>query len=130
MPFDDPGKAHDELDELTNMQPNELESWLESDQFDAYADAKSGGEPVREPAEDMLRLMETPKSEWEDTDDGFNEVEEANQAISFIERMRGNESGEPIPGSDPELSKRDASLINWGFDPNEDRADFPGDRRL
>lgn len=123
-----PGQVHDELDALVNMQANEVESWLESDQFDAYADAKSGGESPREPAEDMIQLLETPKSDWQDVDDGFNEVEEAKQAISFISRMRGNESGDPITGTDPELSKRDASLINWGFDPNPKRSDFVGDR--
>lgn len=59
----------------------------------------------------MQRLLETPKSEYRDKDDGFNEVEEANEAISFIERMSANDQGEPIPGTDPPLSKRDASLL-------------------
>jgi len=49
--------------------------------------------------------------------------------LSFVGRMSENNKGEPIPGTDPELSKRDASLLSWGFDANEDRQDFSGDRQ-
>lgn len=128
--------ADDELDRVfsdfqdnVNMGAAELEDWQDSEQFDAYEDVKSDGESIEKPSNDIIRLLETPKDEWRDVDDGFNEVEEAKQANSFISRMKANDSGEPIPESDPPLSKRDASLINWGFDPNPDRADFPGDRK-
>jgi len=42
--------------------------------------------------------------------------------------MSEAEQGDPMPDTDPELSKRDASLLNWGFDPNPDKRDFVGDR--
>jgi len=125
-PVDD---VFEEFNDTVNMSPGELEAFGESDNFDVYADNKSGGEPIDEPREDMIRLLETPKTEYEDADDGFNEVEEAEQAMSFIARMRGNNAGEPMAGTDPELSKRDASLLNWGFDPNPGRSDFTGDRQ-
>lgn len=118
-----------EFNDLVNMSPGELEAWGESDNYKEYKKRKSGGEPIDKPREDILRLKRTPKSQWEDKDDGFNEVKEANQAISFISRMRGGEQGDPMPNTDPELSKRDASLLNWGFDISPEKSDFVGDRQ-
>jgi len=119
----------DEFNDRVNMSPGELEAFGESDNFDEYESRKSGGQPIDEPREDVLRLLDTPKSEWRDEDDGFNEVEEAEEAINFINRMSAGENGDPMPDTDPELSKRDASLLNWGRDENPDRSDFVGDRQ-
>jgi len=116
-------KVYDEFKDNTNMTADELEAWKDSDQFDAYEDVKSGGEDINEPVNDAIDLLETPKDEWTS-----NDVDEAEQLNSFVSRMRGVNSGDPIPGSDPDLSKRDASLINWGFDPNPGRKDFKGDK--
>lgn len=111
------------------MTNTELEAWADSDNYQAYKQRKNKGQQIDEPRRDVMRLMDTPKSEWEDSDsDGFNEVAEANEVIGFVSRMRGVEQGNPMPGTDPELSRRDASLLNWGFDPNEGR-DFVGDRQ-
>jgi len=110
------------------MSPGELRAFGESDNFGVYEDKKSGGQPIDEPREDVIRLLETPKDQWADEDDGFNEVTEANEVLGFVGRMSKAEQGEPMPGTDPELSKRDSSLLNWGFDPNPDRSDFTGDR--
>lgn len=118
-----------EFQNMTNMTVSEAEAWKDSENFDAYAERKSGGEDIKEPINDAIRLMETPKSEWEDKDDGFNEIEEANQLKSFISRMKANNRGEPMPNTEPPLSKRDASLINWMFDPNPNKSDFVGDRQ-
>lgn len=121
-------EVYDEFHDRINMSPGELESFGESDNFDAYAERKNAGQPIDEPREDVIRLLETPKSEWEDKDDGFNEVEQAEEAIGFVNRMSAVDDGDPMPGTDPGLSKRDASLLNWGRDPNPDRSDFVGDR--
>lgn len=125
-----------EIDELfgdftdtVNMSVGELESWKDSDNFAEYTKRKSGGQPPTEPIDDAIRLLETNKSGWEDKDDGFNEVEEANELINFVDRMSKNNRGDPIPDTDPELSKRDASLLSWAFDPNPDTSDFVGDRQ-
>lgn len=122
-------KVWDAFQDSVNMSAGELEAWKGSEQFEAYADAKSGGQPPTEPIDDAIRLLETPKSEWEDTNDGFNEVEQAEELVNFNARMSANDSGDPIPGTDPPLSKRDASLISWARDPNPEREDFEGDRR-
>jgi len=118
-----------EFQQKLNMSPGELKAWKQSDNRTAYAERKNKGQPLDEPLEDVMRLKETPKSEWEDKDDGFNEVEQAEEAINFVNRMSANDQGNPIPGTNPDLSKRDASLLNWGHDPNPDRSDFTGDRQ-
>lgn len=127
--------ANDRVDEVwddfqstVNMTATELEDWKESDNYAEYQERKSGGQSGTEPIDDAIRLIETPKSEWEDTDDGFNEVEEANELLAFTGRMSQVEPGDPIPNTDPELSKQEASMLSWGVDPNPDRADFVGDR--
>jgi len=119
-----------EFRDTVNMSPGELEAWRDSENREIYADRKSGGQPLDEPLDDALRLKETPKSEWEDSDDdGFNEVEEAEELINFVNRMSANDSGDPMPGTDPPISKRDASLIQWARDPNPGSSDFVGDRQ-
>jgi hypothetical protein len=119
----------EEFNDRVNMSPAELDAWADSDNYDAYSERKSGGQPIDEPREDVVRLLDTPKDQWRDADDGFNEVEQAKEAVGFIDRMTGVENGEPMPDTDPELSKRDASLLNWGHDPNPGRSDFTGDRQ-
>jgi hypothetical protein len=126
MPKDE---VWEEFQNRVNMTPGELRSWKDSDNFDVYRERKSGGEDITQPVNDAIRLLETPKADWKDKDDGFNEVEEAEQLLDFTSRMRGVNKGEPMPDTDPPLSKRDASLINWAFDPNPDKSDFVGDRQ-
>lgn len=115
--------------ERVNMTVGELERWKRSDNFDVYQDRKSGGQDIMEPVNDAIRLLETPKDQWRDVDDGFNEVTQANELLAFTGRMKEAEQGDPMPDTDPKLSKRDASLINWAFDPNPDKSDFTGDRQ-
>lgn len=119
-----PQDIHDELARATNMTPAELRDLKQTKNWDIYGERKSGGEDLDEPVDDMIRLLETPADQYEDKDDGFNEVEEANQALSFLGRMKGVEDGEPMPDSEPPMSKRDMSLLAWGYDPRpEDK--FP-----
>ena len=125
-PVDD---VFSDFQERVNMSVGELEAWKDSENFDVYESQKSGGQPIMEPVNDAIRLLETPKSEWRDVDDGFNEFTEANELLAFTGRMKEAEQGDPMSGTDPPLSKRDASLINWGFDPNPGESDFTGDRQ-
>ena len=119
----------DDFQDSINMTPSELDAWADSENYDVYEERKTGGQPIDEPREDVQRLLETPKDQWRDVDDGFNEVEQAEEAVNFVNRMSAGENGDPMPGTDPALSKRDASLLNWGFDPNPDESDFVGDRQ-
>src|SRR6056297_1150377 len=115
-----PQQLHDRIDEVTNLSADELRAFKDSDFNATYNRVKSdAAQPGDEPLDDVIRLLGTPASEYRDVDDGFNEVTEANQALSFLSRMKGVESGSPISGTDPPLSKRDMSLYAWGFDPDQ-----------
>jgi len=130
MPNKDPVKqAFTDFQDTVNMTASELEAWEDSDNRDIYLKQKSGGQPAGEPLADVQRLVDTPKSEWRDKDDGFNEVEEAREVTAFVARMSAAEQGDAMPDSDPALSKRDASLLEWGFDASEGSSDFVGDRQ-
>jgi len=114
-----PQQIHDDLARETNMTPDQLRQLKQSDNFERYGEVKSGGEELAQPVDDMIRLLEAPAAEYECEDDGFNECEEGKQALSFLSRMKANDSGEPISGTDPPLSKRDMSLYAWGYDPDQ-----------
>lgn len=116
----DPQKIHDELAQATNMTADELRDLKETENWEIYGERKSGGEDLNEPVDDMIQLLETPASDYKDEDDGFNEVKEANQALDFLNRMKGVDDGDPMPDSDPPMSKRDMSLLAWGYDPDAD----------
>lgn len=113
----DPHEIHDRLAGMTNMTSDQLRRMKDTAEWQAYGEAKSGGEDLNEPVNDMIRLLETPASEYECNDDGFNECEEGQQAISFLSRMKGNEAGQPVGGTG--ISKRDFSLYGWGYDPDQ-----------
>jgi len=112
-----PQEIHDELANATNMTPDQLRRMKNTPEWEAYGEAKSGGEDLNEPVNDMIRLLETPADEYECKDDGFNECEEGQQALSFLSRMKANDPGEPVGNTG--ISKRDFSLYGWGYDPDQ-----------
>jgi len=63
----------------------------------------------RSPITRNLRLLKKPKSKWT-----IRDLVDANKTISFISRMKKVKSGKKIDGK---LSKRDISLLNWGYSP-------------
>ena len=63
----------------------------------------------RSPIRRNLRLLSKPKNKW-----NVSDVTDANKTISFISRMRKVKSGKKVDGK---LSKRDISLLNWGYNP-------------
>jgi hypothetical protein len=95
----------EDFQDSTNMTLGQLKQWKD--------DPRSRKASLsREPIEDVIRLKETPRSEWSDEDDGFNEVEEAQEVNSFVARMSEVDDGETV--AEPDLSKQDISLMNWG----------------
>ena len=113
-----PQEIHDELARETNMTADQLRRMKDTPEWEAYGEAKSGGEDLNKPVNDMIRLLETPADEYSCEDDGFNECEEGQQALDFLNRMKGVEPGEPV--GDTGISKRDFALYGWGLDPDQD----------
>ena len=91
---------------LANMSAGDLRAWSETE-----CSRLASVDPAAVIARN-LDLLETRKDDW-----GEKQVENAKRAISFIERMRNGEQGEPAKEGCP--SKRDISLLNWGHDPRK-----------
>lgn len=95
-----------------NMSASEIRRWGESECSNLASRPEDGGQGGGRVRERVIKLLETPKSEW-----GQDEFRMAGRVINFISRMRGNEQGEPARDGCP--SKRDISLLNWGYNPNK-----------
>jgi len=121
-----PGQLHDRVDEVTNLSADELRAFQRSEYNEAYNNAKSdAAQPVDEPLEDAIRLLETPASEYRDVDDGFNEVDEARELLSFQRRTQAQIASQGL-GSNfltetENMQKREAASIRWGIDPDDER---------
>jgi len=121
-----PGQLHDRIDEVTNLSADELRAFQESDYNQAYNMAKSdAAQPGDQPLEDVIRLLETPREEYRDVDDGFNEVDEARELLSFHRRTQAQIESQGLGSNfltDAEnMQKREAASIRWGIDPDDER---------
>lgn len=125
-PFDQysPGEIHDFVDDATNMTVTELEAYKESDNFDIYSERKGGGQPATEPINDAIDLLETPKGDYDE-----DLADEGRELLGFLSRSVSDEPGDPMPNTDPPLSKDTAEDLAWAWDPFPDRSDFVGDRQ-
>ena len=95
-------KVYDKYKAKTNMTFTELLIWSKNP-------VSKLASLDRSPIGRNLRLLGKSKYNW-----SVKDVEDANKTISFISRMRKVKSGKKIT---EKLSKRDISLLNWGFNP-------------
>lgn len=95
-----------------NMSASEIARWGESECSNLASRPEDGGQGGQRVRERVIKLLETPRSDW-----GQDEFRMAGRVINFVSRMRGNEQGEPAKEGCP--SKRDISLMNWGYNPNK-----------
>lgn len=121
-----PTELYDRVESVTNLDVAELEAFQESKYNEAYLESNSEqAQPGDEPLEDAIRLLETPADEYRDLDDGFNEVDEAEELLDFQRRTQGQiESqglGENYLTDAKDMTKREAASIRWGIDPDADR---------
>jgi len=121
-----PGELHDRVEATVNLDASELLAFRESELNQAYLEqASEAAQPGDEPLNDAIQLLETPRSEYRDVDDGFNEVEEAEELLSFQRRTQAQiESqglGENFLTDLEVMQKREAASIRWGIDPDRER---------
>jgi len=121
-----PEQLHDRIDEVTNLTADELRAFKGSDFNQEYNRVKSdAAQPGDEPLDDVIRLLETPASEYRDLDDGFNEIEEGRELLSFQRRTQAQIAAQGLGENyltDLEVMQvREAASIRWGIDPDEER---------
>jgi hypothetical protein len=90
--------------DTVNMSYSELENWSQNECSKLASLDRS---PIRR----NLRLLNKNKDQWTEKD-----IKDANRTISFVSRMRKMPNGKVIKDC---YSKRDISLKNWAFDPNQ-----------
>lgn len=111
-----PTELHDRFEAATNLSPAAADRLVESEPFAIYGEEKSGGQPLMEPLDDYVRLKETPADEWRDVDDGFNEVEEAEELLDYVDRTAA-QGADGTELGDTGHTKQELSLMTWGVDP-------------
>lgn len=102
------GDVYSEWTEHVNMSASELEEWADDDC------SREASQDPEEVIERNLRLLQLDKDEW-----GDEEIDDANQAISFVSRMNSasQKPEDPEDGTGDCPSEWVISLRNWGYDP-------------
>jgi len=121
-----PEQLHDRIDEVTNLTADELRAFKGSDFNEKYNRVKSdAAQPGDEPLDDVIQLLETPASEYQDVDDGFNEIEEGRELLNFQRRTQAQIAAQGLGENyltDLEVMQvSEAASIRWGIDPDDER---------
>jgi HK97 family phage prohead protease len=105
------GDRYNAFHNSVNMSADEIRRWGNSECSNLASRPEDGGQGGQRVRERVIKLLETPRADW-----GQTEFRMAGRVVNFVSRMRGNEQGEPAREGCP--SKRDISLMNWGYNPN------------
>jgi len=121
-----PAELRDRVFEVVNLTVSELRAFRDSPYNEAYLDGNSSKAQRRnEPLDDVIRLLKTPESNWEDAPDGFNEVAEARELLDFQRRaqaqIRSQGLGSNTIAGFDDMTYREAASIRWGIDPDKER---------
>jgi len=122
----DPQQLHDRVDDAINLSLGELQAFRDSELNQAYLEANSEkAQPGDQPLDDVIRLVDTPRSEYSDADDGFNEAEESRELLDFQRRTQGQIKSQGLGSNTidgfPDATFREVASIRWGIDPDDDR---------
>ena len=106
-------KSHDtiweEWRDLVNMQPAELEDWLETDESQSVgADSGDGESKGHKSGKRIVAIKHKNKADLNDDD-----YEHMAKVVAYIKRHR-SQGG---PQAEVESSDWRYSLMNWGHDP-------------
>jgi len=121
-----PEQLAERVDDITNLTVEELEAFRASDYNQQYLEGNSAAaQRGNEPLDDVIRLLETPRDQWRDVDDGFNEIEEARELLDFQRRTQAQIKSQGLGSNTlPEyddMTFREAASIRWGIDPDDER---------
>ena len=103
-------KTYDEFYDCVNMQPKELEEWLETEESKSVGDSDSGESTGHKSGRRIVEIKRTNKDEL--TDDQYDHM---NKVVGYINRHLSQK-----PDGDIEDSDWRYSLKNWGHDPCKD----------
>ena len=109
MDADKKDETYDEFYDCVNMQPKELEEWLEPEESKSVGDSDSGESTGHKSGRRIVKIKRTKKDDL--TDDQYSHM---NKVVGYIHRHLSQR-----PSGDIEDSDWRYSLMNWGHDPTK-----------
>jgi hypothetical protein len=105
----DPGRdIYRKFTEAVNMNPGELQRWLETDDSKAAGEHRGGGESIgHESGRKILRLLRQRRSALTEGD-----YKHMQKVVAFVRRKTAQRPHGEISGT-----RWRYSLMNWGHDP-------------
>ena len=107
---DDKEQTWDEFREAVNMQPQELEDWLETEESKSVGDSDSGEATGHKMGRRIVEIKRTNKDDLTDSD-----YDDMSKVVGYVHRHKAQG-----PDGDVEDSDWRYSLMNWGHDPCKD----------
>lgn len=105
----DRDEVYSDFNDRVNMQPKELEDWLETDESKSVGDSDSGESTGHKSGRRIVEIKRKTKDELNDDD-----YQWMNKVVGYVNRHCAQ-----VP-SEPEGSDWAYSLKNWGHDPLKD----------
>ncbi|MGB7404086.1 MAG: DUF3140 domain-containing protein [Pacificimonas sp.] len=105
----DKDELYDEFYDKVNMQPKEIEDWLDTEESKSVGDSDDGESTGHESGRKIVKIKRTNK---DDLSDG--QWDWMNKVVGYINRHCAQ-----VP-NEPEGSDWTYSLKNWGHDPMKD----------
>ena len=104
---DDRQETYDAFRDLVNMQPAELEDWLDTDESTSVGDSDSGESTGHRSGRRIVRIKRTNKDELTESD-----LDHMSKVVGYIKRHTAQ-----TPDGDVSETDWRYSLMNWGHDP-------------
>ena len=99
--------VYDEFYDCVNMQPKELEEWLDTEESRSVGDSEGGESTGHKSGRRIVEIKRTNKDDLSD-----DQYDHMNKVIGYIHRHLAQK-----PSGDIENSDWRYSLKNWGHDP-------------
>ena len=99
--------VYDEFYDCVNMQPKQLEEWLDTEESKSVGDSEGDESTGHKSGRRIVEIKRTNKDDLSD-----DQYDHMNKVIGYIHRHLGQK-----PSGDIENSDWRYSLKNWGHDP-------------
>ncbi|MCV0382345.1 MAG: DUF3140 domain-containing protein [Erythrobacter sp.] len=109
MTDDEKSEVYDEFRACVNMQPKELEDWLDTEESKSVGDSDSGESTGHRSGRRIVEIKRTNKSDLTD-----GQYEHMQKVVGYIHRHLAQKPDGDIGESDWRYS-----LMNWGHDPTK-----------
>lgn len=106
---DNKNELYSDLCELVNMEPSELEDWLETEQSKSVGDSDDGESTGHKSGRRIVEIKQTKKSDLSDGD-----LQHMKKVCGYIKRHKAQR-----PKGDVSGTNWCYSLKNWGHDPTK-----------